>query len=144
MAMVPAVSAAEIPIIISAHLIISINIAAIIGCSSPPYRYNSPSRRKNWSRPAPPRCLDSESKGHLSVVKPIDEETLMGTGRPKGQEKRGHGTTEGISGQVPTEEKSEKDERAKMEQKNLETLENSANMLEFLKSCGWGTSGGGR
>eukprot|EP00435_Cladocopium_sp_Y103_P057680 s568_g20.t1 len=46
------------------------------------------SRKKIWWTPALEalqRCLDSESKGHLSVVKPIDEETLMGNqGRPKG------------------------------------------------------------
>ena len=75
------------------------------------------------------------------MVKPIDEETLMGTERrPKGvQEKRGQGrSTEGIGKQLPKEEKPEKDERAKVEQKKLEK-DNSANMLEFLKSCGWGT-----
>ena len=66
----------------------------------------------------------------------------MGTRRTQGGpgEKRGHGTSTGISGK-PKEEKPEDEgaKNAKMEQKNLEKLENSANMLEFLKSCGWGT-----
>lgn len=86
---------------------------------------------------ATPRCLDAESKGQLSVVKPIDEETLMGTEPAAKQEGlAGRETAKRHGSDQAEEDASEKVK--KMEQKS-EPMEKSESMLDFLKSCGWGT-----
>lgn len=90
---------------------------------------------------ATPRCLDAESKGQLSVVKPIDEETLMGT-QPKAAKQEGSGreTAKRHSSDQAEENASEKSK--KLERKKSEPMEKSEStqtMLDFLKGCGWGT-----
>lgn len=91
---------------------------------------------------ATPRCLDAESKGQLSVVKPIDEETLMGT-QPKAAKQEGSAgreTAKRHSSDQAEENASEKSKQ--MQQKKSEPMEKSESiqtMLDFLKGCGWGT-----
>eukprot|EP00438_Fugacium_kawagutii_P034086 Skav206007 [mRNA] locus=scaffold2084:571380:573424:- [translate_table: standard] len=100
------------------------------------------SRKKVWWSPALEalqRCLDAESKGHLSVVKPIDEETLMGT-EPKAAKQEGSAGRETAKRRSSDQTEENASEKVKqLEEKKSEPVEKSESMLDFLKGCGWGT-----
>ena len=82
------------------------------------------------------RCLDAESKGHLSVVKAIDDNILgIRSPAPSGPAKSTTATS-GVGSNVV--EKSKEEKSTEEMSKSTEQTATAETMLEFLKKSGWG------
>eukprot|EP00434_Breviolum_minutum_P016540 symbB.v1.2.014580.t1/scaffold1069.1/size140053/4 len=99
------------------------------------------SRKKSWWTPALKaldRCLDAESKGHLSVVKAIDD-NILGIRSPKGPTSPAKSTTAATPAVGSTVVEKAREEKSTEEMsKSTEQTATSETMLEFLKKSGWG------
>lgn len=85
----------------------------------------------------PKRCLDAESKGHLSVVKAIDD-NILGIRSPKGPPSPAKSTTATSAVGSTVVEKAREEKSTEETSKSTEQTATSETMLEFLKKSGWG------
>ena len=88
-----------------------------------------------FCEPPKKRCLDAESKGHLSVVKAIDD-NILGIRSSGPSSAKSTTSTSGVGSTVV--EKSREEKSTEEMSKSTEQTATAETMLEFLKKSGWG------